>query len=256
MIRWLALLVVLAATAVYGWLHPPVNLAAGRGVLKRVPVVLGEWNGTELSFEDAVVEELKADDLLVRRYARGGDVVWLCIVYHQNRRYGAHDPHLCYESQGYRIEREHDARIDDGTASGVPARWFVAQRPRSPRLVAYWWDTAGLRTTDVGAFRRRMAVEGTLDNRSWGAFVRIETPIQNGDEVSASQRVADFGARISTVLPAVFRADSGAVPGARAASPPSSPAGARRARPASSRARALAVRLGSSPAGPLAVRSR
>lgn len=208
MTRYLVLLILLLATAVYGSFHPPVNLAAGRGVLKRVPSVLGDWNGTELSFEDAVVEELKPDDLLVRRYARGDDVVWLCIVYHQNRRYGAHDPHLCYESQGYRIEREHDARIDDGTANGVPARWFVAQRARSPRLVAYWWDTAGLRTTDADAFRQRMAVEGALDNRSWGAFVRIETPIRDGDELSASQRIADFGARVSAALPAVFRADS------------------------------------------------
>jgi len=223
MMRDLAMLLLLAVTAVYGWLHPPVNLAAGRGVLKHVPAVLGDWNGTDLSFEDAVVEELRADDILTRRYVRGDDVVWLCIVYHQNRRYGAHDPHLCYESQGYHIEREHDARIDDGTANGVPARWFVAQRARSPRLVAYWWDTAGLRTTDVSAFRRRMAVEGALDNRSWGAFVRIETPIRDGDEVSASHRIADFGARVGAVLPGVFASDaSGRAPRAARVTPLSS----------------------------------
>ena len=111
MTRWLVILVLLAGTGLYGALHPPANLAAGRGVLRKVPELLGEWNGADLSFEDAVVDELHPDDLLVRRYTRGADLVWLCIVYHQNRRYGAHDPHVCYESQGYHIENEHDAAM-------------------------------------------------------------------------------------------------------------------------------------------------
>ena len=220
--RGLVTLVLLLATAIYGWLHPPANLAAGKGVLQRVPAVLGRWNGTDLSFEDAVVEELRADDILVRRYARADDVVWLCIVYHQNRRYGAHDPHLCYESQGYHVEDEHDAAIRDGTPGGIPARWFVAQRARGPRLVAYWWATTGLRTTDAGEFRRRMAVRGALDNRSWGAFVRVETLIENGDTEGARARLEDFGARVGAALPAVFAppGDSSATaPAARLASP-------------------------------------
>jgi EpsI family protein len=136
--------------------------------------------------------------------------VWLCIVYHQNRRYGAHDPQLCYESQGYQVEREREGRIDDGSARGVPARWFTAQRAKSPRLVAYWWSTAGLQTTDVGAFRRQMAVRGALDNRSWGAFVRVETPIVDGDEAAAARRLQEFGARVARALPAVFEPARGA----------------------------------------------
>jgi len=214
MIRYAVILLLLAATAAYGALHPPLNLAAGRGVLARVPERIGEWNGTELSFEDAVVEELRADDILIRRYERGAEVVWLCIVYHQNRRYGAHDPRLCYESQGYVIEREREGRME-GSSGGVPARWFVAERPRGNRLVAYWWSTTGLATTDSWAFRRQMAVRGALDNRSWGAFVRVETPIAGGDEAGAARRLVEFGSQVSGLLPAVF-ADSLVAPaGAR-----------------------------------------
>jgi len=54
----------LAVTAAYVVLHPPANLAAGHGVLRGCPERFGDWNGTDLSFEDAVVDELKADDLL------------------------------------------------------------------------------------------------------------------------------------------------------------------------------------------------
>ena len=202
----------LALTAVYVLLHPPVNLALGRAVLSRVPQVLGAWNGTDLSFEDAVVDELKADDLMIRRYTRGDDLVWLCIVYHQNQRYGAHDPHLCYESQGYIIEHAHQGPITSGERGEIVANWFEATRPNHPRLVAYWWTTQGLDTRDVTEFRTRMAMNGALENRSWGAFVRVETPIRGDDEAAAVARLHDFAGQVARVLPRVFADTSRAGP--------------------------------------------
>src|SRR5688572_9689331 len=170
MTRWLATLGLLAVTGWYVVANPPANLAVSHGALAATPASFGQWNGTELSFEDAVVDELDADDLLVRRYERGEDVVWLCIVYHRNWRYGAHDPRLCYESQGYVLDRERRLRI----AGDLEVNRFVADRARDRRVVYYWWSTEGLATADAGAFRRRMAVSGALENRSWVAFVRIE----------------------------------------------------------------------------------
>ena len=104
--------------------------------------------------------------------------------------------------------------IEGGSTAGVPARWFVAERARGPRLVAYWWSTAGLQTVDPWAFRRQMAVRGALDNRSWGAFIRIETLIVDGDEAGAERRLGEFGTRVAAALPAVF-ADSAAAAVAR-----------------------------------------
>lgn len=196
----------LAATAAYGWLHPPVDLAVGSGALRACPVTFGPWNGAELSFDDAVEEELAADDILIRRYERGEDVVWLCIVYHQNRRYGAHDPHLCYESQGYLIEDEGRTRIDDGSAGGLEAVRFAADRSHDRRLVYYWWTTEGLATADAEAFRRRLAVAGALDNRSWGAFVRVEALVRGDDDAAAARVLDDFAARVAADLPGVLAA--------------------------------------------------
>jgi EpsI family protein len=205
----------LAATALYGWLNPPVNLAVGGGVLGACPVAFGSWNGADLSFDDAVEEELAADDILIRRYERGDDVVWLCVVYHQNRRYGAHDPHLCYESQGYIIEREGRVRLDDGTPRGIEAVRFVADRSRDRRLVYYWWTTEGLTTADAGAFRRRLAIAGALDNRSWGAFVRVEALVRREDDATAALVLDDFAARVARDLPGVLAGAVRAAGGSR-----------------------------------------
>jgi EpsI family protein len=204
--RLLAVLLLLAATAVYVGLHPPVNLAAGHGALAACPAVFGGWNGTDLSFEDAVLEELKADDVLVRRYVLGDEVTWLTIVYHQNRRYGSHDPRLCYESQGYLVEPLGRRQVADGSPAGLQLNVFRAVRPRERRLVYYWWTTRGLVTADVAALRQHMALAGALDNRSWGAFVRVETRLGIGGEVVATAALDDFTARVARALPGVFAA--------------------------------------------------
>lgn len=209
MIRTLVALSLMVATAAYVQLHPPANLAAGHGVLRACPERFGDWNGTELSFEDAVVEELRADDLLIRRYQRGNDVAWLCVVYHQNHRYGAHDPHLCYESQGYVVEQTAHRRLTDGSPGGLEANQFVAVRPHDRRLVYYWWSTAGLSTSDIGAFRSRMALSGALQNRSWGAFVRVETLIREGDEAGAMRSLDDFAGRVAVGLTPLLAGSAG-----------------------------------------------
>lgn len=197
-------LAVLLATATYVVLHPPVNLAEGRGILKSVPASFGEWSGREMSFEDAVVEELRADDLLIRRYEREGAVVWLCVIYHQNKRYGAHDPQLCYESQGYVVGPETRTRIRDGSPGGLEVNTFIAERPHQKRVVDYWWRTGSVSTADAGEFRRRMALSGALENRSWGAFVRVETVVQNGDVAGAARTVAEFSGEVAKALPLAF----------------------------------------------------
>ena len=204
--KLLAVLLLLAATAAYVLLHPPPDLAAGHGALAACPAVFGGWNGTDLSFADAVLEELKADDVLVRRYVLGDRVAWLTIVYHQNRRYGSHDPRLCYESQGYMVEPRGRRHVADGSPAGLQVNVFLAVRPSERRLVYYWWTTRGLVTADVAALRQHMALAGALDNRSWGAFVRIETRLGNGGEATASSALDDFCARVARALPGVFAA--------------------------------------------------
>jgi len=202
-VRWLVLLALLAATAAYVLLHPPVDLAAGQGVLRACPADFGAWNGSELSFEDAVLEELRADDVLVRRYERDGQVAWLTIVYHRNRRYGAHDPRVCYESQGYVVQPLGKRRVSTG-AEPLEVSVFRAVRPQERRLVYHWWATAGLTTADAAAMQRRMAIAGALDNRSGGAFVRVEMRRGAGGEVVAAEALDDFTARVARALPGVF----------------------------------------------------
>jgi EpsI family protein len=209
--QWLATVALLALTGIYVQMHPPLDLAVGRGVLAACPTTFGAWNGTELSFADAVREELQADEILIRRYRRDSAIVWLCMVYHQNRRFGAHDPRLCYQSQGYLVHPEGRTKIDDGHSGGLEVNRFTVERQGERRIVYYWWSTAGLSTTDAGQFRGRMALRGALDNRSWGAFIRVEALVTDGGEEAARRAADDFASQVAVTLPRVFAAADGPV---------------------------------------------
>lgn len=201
---FVATILMLVATASAVLLTPPIDLAAGHGILRAVPREFGPWRGTDSEFERAVVDELRADDILIRRYVDGDKSVWLCLVYHQNRRYGSHDPLLCYTSQGFSIANAGRAVVDDGSPSGLTVNTCIAERGADSRVVWYWWTTEGLSTGDPGAFRSRMAVLGALDNRSWGTFVRVESVLRDDGVPAASQRVSEFAGRLARELPTLF----------------------------------------------------
>jgi EpsI family protein len=203
---WVAVL--LAAIAAYVVLFPPVNLALGRGLLRSCPVRFGEWSGAELSFEDAVVDELRADDLLLRRYQRGTDVIWLMIVYHQNARNRAHDPVVCYDSEGYAVGRTTPAVVTGPDGRPVEINAFWAERPRDRRLVYFWWYAQGQATGSRGEAQGLMALRGALDNRSWGALVRVETLAPAGADARATADLKAFAAEVMRALPGLFASEA------------------------------------------------
>jgi EpsI family protein len=210
MLRFLAVLAMLGATAAYVVTRPSPDLAVGGHILGALPTRLGAWDGTELSFDDATMEYLDADDLIVRRYERGEEVVWLTIIYHRSKRYGAHDPILCYQSEGYAVLDHAPRDLDEGSSGSRAVNRFRAVRPRGERLVYYWWTTAGMTTADVGEFRRRLAFSGVLEGGSWGAFVRVETPVVGGGWPAAEARLAEFSVEVDRILPGVFKRAGGA----------------------------------------------
>lgn len=166
-----------------------------------------------MAFEETVVDELRADDILIRRYERADRTGWLCIIYHQNRRYGAHDPLVCYESQGFVLRDEGHRELRVPGAEPIVVNTFIAERRGRERLVWYWWTTDGLTTADANRFRGRMALLGALENRSWGAFVRVEMIVGEGGMALAERDLEDFATQVAAGLPAVFeRAKLGAAP--------------------------------------------
>jgi EpsI family protein len=194
----------LILTAVYVYLNPPERMALGSGSLARFPLELGDWSGVDRGFDDVVYEELSADATLVREYGRGDDLVWFVVIFHQNERYGAHEPVVCYRSQGWSI-------VDEGTRAlhrpgdQFDANWLLVESRGETRLALYWWYTAGdLATGDRDQFFARMARSGIVSNVTFGAFVRVSTVVRNADIDGAFDTVTGFAEEALKQLPGLF----------------------------------------------------
>ncbi len=125
--RIVVVVLLLAGAAAYVHLNPPERITLEAGTLNAFPSALDGWRSVDLAFTEVVYEELEADDTLARRYTNEeNESVWFVIVFHQNDRYGAHDPLVCYQSQGWtlidsgllRLERE---------AGDFDANWILVE---------------------------------------------------------------------------------------------------------------------------------
>jgi EpsI family protein len=200
----------LAATAVYVFMNPPAKLALGADTLSIFPRGFGEWTSTDLEFSEVVYDELAADGTLVREYRRGEESpVWFIIIYHENRRYGAHDPMVCYRAQGWDVEDEGTIALTRRSGS-FDANWALVSEDGRDRLALYWWYTAGdLATGDRDSFMARMAASGIRSNITFGAFMRASTDVHDGDVESARARLREFSEDALPHVAAIFASEDG-----------------------------------------------
>jgi EpsI family protein len=195
----------LVLTAAYVHLNPPDRLALREDTLSRFPLVLEEWSGLDRSFDEVVYEELAADETLARRYENArGDVVWFVIIFHQNARYGAHEPIVCYTSHGWTVVDRGVVRVPRSDQS-FDANWVLVRSGGETRLAVYWWYTAGdLATADRDEFMARMARSGILSNVTFGAFIRASTIVGAGGVDSAMATLLGFASAASEQVPGLF----------------------------------------------------
>jgi EpsI family protein len=177
-----------AALAGYMLLCPPTKIMGTR--LDSCPMELAGLPGTSLGLDQTVLDDLDPDDYLIRRYDRpDGLPIWVVIIYFQNARLGAHDPELCYRSQGFAV-RQVPRRTVSTTSGPVAYRSFLATKGPRDELVRVFWYTAGGRTlADVKGWRDSMFFQGLKSNRSFGAFVRLST--LEGDDPAGAQEALD-----------------------------------------------------------------
>jgi len=197
----------LALTAAYVQFAPQRTMVLEDAGLAAFPTELGEWRSSDLKFADVVYDELAADDTLVREYRRpDGALIWFVIIYHENERYGAHDPMVCYRAQGWNVDQTGLFTLDR-PAGSFDANWALVHEAGRERLAAYWWYTAGdLATADRERFLARMASAGIRENVTFGAFVRVSTPVEGGDVAGALELIKEFSEEAQPRLSELFAA--------------------------------------------------
>jgi EpsI family protein len=195
-----ALLLLLGA---YRVAFPPAEGA--QSALGDLPLEILDLPGKDVPFEQAILDDLESDDMIIRRYERpDGIPVWVVAVYFVNARRGGHDPQLCYRSQGYRITTLPDLVLATGERA-LSAEQFLAQRTgRAERVALFWYSPGQGAVADVDRYRRELFFQGLRRNLSYGIFVRVST-LESNVEGEAEEWNRRFVARVADELPRLIR---------------------------------------------------
>jgi EpsI family protein len=144
---------------------------------------------------------LDPEALIFREYrSKSGQPLNLVVVYHQNDRWGAHDPMVCYTSQGWKV-------VESQTTVGIgnePSRTlvnrFVVKREDVSYVVYYYWFSSNRKIThDRNRQMWDMVLNGILHGYTESGFVRVSMPLGSNQEKAISE-IYDFTLRFMEVL--------------------------------------------------------
>jgi EpsI family protein len=197
--------VLLLPGTIYVLAQPPKAVAESR--LTELPRTLLGMPSVDVPASQMVLEDLRPTEILLRSYRRpDGEPLWLVVIFFQNARWGAHDPRLCYLSQGYRLEEApQPVRIAVPGGPPLEAERFRVRKGEDRRSVLVWWYVPEMGATgDQETYRRLLMLQGLRERASYGAFVRVSTTLR-GPEGEAEALAERFAAEVATWLPRLIR---------------------------------------------------
>jgi EpsI family protein len=159
-----------------------------------VPRNLDGWIGVDGTFDSAYGWD-PADTSLLRVYARPGapPVITYVGFYSNLSTYMEfHTPEVCYPAQGWTVlSSGRSARIINTRGQFRPERAIV-DRNGQRRLVIWWYYAGSHAFENRIRYASSVLILSSLGGRRDGSMVRLETPIEGGDEERADKRVEEF----------------------------------------------------------------
>jgi len=198
---WLMVAVLLGATTGMSYLShgeatPPAK------PLTEFPTQVGDYSKvTEWTLDKETLDILKVSDYLHRGYWTPGmnrDLMTLFIGYFRSQRTGAtiHSPKNCLPGAGWSPVQSsiYQMQLDDGRT--VPVNLYVLRKGLDQELVLYWYQSHGRIVASEYWGKFYLVYDALRLNRTDAALVRINIPIDNGDEATARQRAIAFAKQV------------------------------------------------------------
>jgi EpsI family protein len=194
--------VLLLAIGGFAWslqLEPALKIDAS--ALATLPMRIDIYEGRDVPLESTVESVLRADFNLQRSYYSAGSLVWLYVGYYGTTRGGRpeHNPRSCYTGAGWGIESPRTVQVmPDGE---LRANEYLVERDGERRLVHFWYRSAQ-RTGMLGGWDQNIDhfVGRLTDGRADGALIRISTPLNGDDEISARGRLLGFASVLDPLI--------------------------------------------------------
>jgi EpsI family protein len=181
----------------------PVMVAAKN--LDRLPHTIADYQGTDYTFEAAVMEELDPDVSVSRQLlppeGSGLTPLFLYVGYYGTAKGGrtGHNPYACYPGAGWAIISNERVEVPFGGRQ-VQVNQIVVRRGSEEEVVLFWYQSAGDRIIVSGLQQNLNRFFGRiLHGRDDGAFVRLSAPV-TGEVGPVSEQLRSLAAQLMPEL--------------------------------------------------------
>ena len=201
-IRYLLVMIVLLYLGVFSAIYTPKITLINNGV-KNLEIAIDDWRFIrDIKMDKKTYEYLAPNSFFFKEYRNNkGHLLHLVVVYHQNDRWGAHDPIGCYKSQGWEIIeglRSITIRIKNQDFS---INKFTAKKDGVISLVYYYWFSSNKKMT---ASRNKQMFDMVLNNLIHGfaesGFVEISMTLTPFNEDKIVSEMKNFTNKFTQIF--------------------------------------------------------
>jgi EpsI family protein len=166
-------------------IHKPLNA---------FPMRVGNWQGEEgVVFEEGVLDNLKLQDYLLRRYMdSSGRSLWLYIGYWETQRKGAqiHSPKHCLPGGGWEpLEATRVSIPLSGPPGSLKVNRYLIQKDQYQQLVLYWYVSNGQAVASEIDAKLQLVKNAIVYNRTDGALIRITSPVSGSMQETFERQI-------------------------------------------------------------------
>jgi len=196
----------LAATAILLQARNRNEILAPREPLASFPHQLADWEGSDATLSQDVLDVLGPGDFLLRVYqntlAQQGSVS-LFLAYFPSQRTGdtIHSPKNCLPGAGWSPVESSRITISLPGHAPFPANRYVIAKGAERQLVIYWYWAHDRAVASEYWAKFYLVTDSIRLSRSDGSLVRVTTPLGGGETADAAQqRLSSFAGNVVPLL--------------------------------------------------------
>jgi EpsI family protein len=204
--RFWTVVALLAGTALLLFARGNSDLIPASEPLSQMPRTIAGWWGSDVEIDQETLDVLGAGDFLSRVYIHDGheQPIGLFVGYFPTQRTGVtiHSPKNCLPGSGWVFESSKYVDLNDANGRAHRVGEYIIADGENRQFVIYWYQAHGRSIANEYLAKIYLVADAIRLNRTDGALIRVITPIDGNEGMSAARtRAETFTAQLIPLLP-------------------------------------------------------
>jgi EpsI family protein len=204
--RFAVVALLLTGTGLFLHTRRPKFVAYEKTSAVSLPLQFADWVGADIPIAPDILKELGRAEILQRAYHHqmlDEPDVYLYLAYYPNQQAGdrRHTPDDCLPGSGWSIADSGTTTLSLPEHRPFPANRYVITKRADRQLVLFWFWARGRGVASEDWADFYLVLDTLHLKRSDDALIRINTPLQTGEEPDAAQRrLFSFAAELTPLM--------------------------------------------------------